>query len=685
MSRWRRWFLGIVLLGSGLGLIWPGPPPACAHPLDEAMQLSTLTVAWDQITIEIEIMIGPLLIDRLANAVNTNGDTEFSPAEQEAWGQQLTGYVSLSIDGQVVPLRLMRVRVPTYRALLNEQECVTVCYQAAIGDASNQPDRPHRVTYVNKYLKALSFYATSVLVHEDVDMDISNWRDDGSVYSFVYGPAKIPAPTPRPTDISSPPATAVPTRPSLGPAGTVQTPLPTIPTPARTSVPRTPVLRTSVLRTSVLRTSVLRTSVLRTPVLRTPVLRTPSPGPVTPTASRSLGAAAGSSTSGRPRPPMRDRPLEGLLRTTNLDVGFVFVALGLSVVIGGLHALTPGHGKAIVAAYLVGARGTLRHATFLGGIVTATHTASVIVLGVLMLLATQFILPELVIPWLEILSGLLIVGMGASLLWQRLRDPTGHGHRHLPGPIPVVEGTAWAKDGVLDARQVNVAVMGHTPELADLMLRGGQEPELVGRARLEGATDINLLGLCCSSEELRQELVVTTGLVDAVVVDREGEYPALTATAARYGVPIVRVNTPAALADPLGTARAALDAATEHFVQRIADQARATGLTVRNLVTLGISGGLVPCPDALAILLLAVALNRVVFGLSIIVAFSVGLAIALIAIGMFTVTSRSFLERFTSLGRATRWVSSMSAIVVIVLGLAMIVQVMSANAASLFQ
>ena len=49
--------------------------------------------------------------------------------------------------------------------------------------------------------------------------------------------------------------------------------------------------------------------------------------------------------------------------------------------LGGLHALTPGHGKTLVAAYLVGSRGTVRHATALGAIVTFTHTASVIAIA----------------------------------------------------------------------------------------------------------------------------------------------------------------------------------------------------------------------------------------------------------------------------------------------------------------
>lgn len=613
MNRGWRCFLGFLLVGWGLFVL--SPAPAGAHPLDEAMQFSTLTLDKDQITIEIEIMVGPLLVDRIDDAVDTDHDGQFSAAEQQAWGQQLTHHVSLRVDDRAIPLRLLYVRVPTFRALINGQECVFVRYQANLGAVSDPPDSTHRVTYVNNYMEKLSFYATSVLIRDGVDMDIWGWRDDGSVYHFNYRLTNAPTPTPT--------LSLTATSPSSTPTST--SPLATTARPTRSASTPAP----------------------------------PAPG------------SDGSNAITRPE--VRDRPLENLLRTSNPSFGFLALALGFSVVMGGLHALTPGHGKAIVAAYLVSARGTWRHATLLGSVVTATHTASVIVLGLLMLLATQIVLPERVIPWLEIASGLLIVGLGISLFWQRWRDPAGHGHQHLPSPVPTLTGTGWGE--MLDARKVNVAVLGHAPALADLVLHGCQRLEA---APNPGAPAVNLLGLCCTSAAQHQELVVTTGLVDVVVLDRGSEYPALTATAQRYGVPIALVDVPAAMVDPQEAVQTILDAATEHFDQRAAEQAH-VGLSLRNLISLGVSGGLVPCPDALAILLLAIALNRVVFGLSIILAFSLGLAVTLIAIGLITVTGRSLLERFTDLGRIARWISPASALVVVILGLIMVVQVMANN------
>jgi ABC-type nickel/cobalt efflux system permease component RcnA len=88
---------------------------------------------------------------------------------------------------------------------------------------------------------------------------------------------------------------------------------------------------------------------------------------------------------------------------------------------GALHALSPGHGKGMVAAYLVGTRGTARDAVALGGIVTVTHTAGVFALGLVTLLLTQYVLPEDVYPWLNLVAGLLIVGVGLGVLRSRIR------------------------------------------------------------------------------------------------------------------------------------------------------------------------------------------------------------------------------------------------------------------------
>src|ERR671930_178874 len=100
------------------------------------------------------------------------------------------------------------------------------------------------------------------------------------------------------------------------------------------------------------------------------------------------------------------------------------VALGL----GAVHPISPGHGENILAAYLVGARGTFKHAIFLGAMVTFTHTASVFLLGFVTLFLSKYVLPETLFPILGAISGLSIVWVGAALFVRRLRGHHHHDH-----------------------------------------------------------------------------------------------------------------------------------------------------------------------------------------------------------------------------------------------------------------
>jgi ABC-type nickel/cobalt efflux system permease component RcnA len=95
---------------------------------------------------------------------------------------------------------------------------------------------------------------------------------------------------------------------------------------------------------------------------------------------------------------------------------------------GALHALSPGHGKAMVAAYLVGTRGKPRHAVILGATVTVTHTIGVFALGLVTLALSQYVLPEDLYPWLNLAAGLLVVAIGAGVLRSRIRHAKEHHH-----------------------------------------------------------------------------------------------------------------------------------------------------------------------------------------------------------------------------------------------------------------
>ena len=111
---------------------------------------------------------------------------------------------------------------------------------------------------------------------------------------------------------------------------------------------------------------------------------------------------------------------------------------------GALHALSPGHGKAMVAAYLVGTRGSTRDAVLLGATVTVTHTAGVVALGVVALGLSAWVLPEQLYPWLNLVSGVLVVGVGVAVLRGRLRKRAAHDHRPRPRDMDTAIRTAAA-------------------------------------------------------------------------------------------------------------------------------------------------------------------------------------------------------------------------------------------------
>ncbi len=125
--------------------------------------------------------------------------------------------------------------------------------------------------------------------------------------------------------------------------------------------------------------------------------------------------------------------LSRLLHQREITPWLMLVGLGAAFLLGGAHALTPGHGKTIVAAYLVGSRGTLKHAVFLGAMVTFTHTVSVFLLGLATLFLFRFVVPEKITQWLGVISGLSIVAIGLWMAWKRWRaaaQEPEHTHAH---------------------------------------------------------------------------------------------------------------------------------------------------------------------------------------------------------------------------------------------------------------
>lgn len=221
-------------------------------------------------------------------------------------------------------------------------------------------------------------------------------------------------------------------------------------------------------------------------------------------------------------------PLEDNLRSETLLTG-ITITIGL----GAFHALSPGHGKTLVSSYLIGTKGTAIHALILGLTVSFTHTAGVIVLGLISLFASQYFLPERLYPLLSIISGLTVLAVGIGLIYRQFtssHQPHEHQHHHHHH---------------------------------------------------------------------------------------------------------------------------------HHHTEKV---------TPYSLVALGIAGGLVPCPSAIVILLSAISLHKIAYGLLLIISFSMGLALILIFLGLLAVYARQWLEKFSVSGTWMRGLSFSSAFLVFCIG-----------------
>ena len=292
--------------------------------------------------------------------------------------------------------------------------------------------------------------------------------------------------------------------------------------------------------------------------------------------------------------------------TQPLTLKFIIAALVISFVLGGLHALTPGHGKAIVAAYLVGSKGRIIDAVFLGIVVTFTHTFSVIALGVVMLVVQGFA-PEDIVPWLSLFSGVLIVGIGAWLFTKNMKayysdGVHSHGHAH-PHPHDHSHGHDHEHDDD----------HGHSHDHDHGDHDHGHDDE-------HGHADDHDHDHAHDYDH-----------------DHDDHNHAHGLTHSHGG----RTHTHAVPSERTG---------------------------FWGLLSLGISGGIVPCVDALVGLLFAISLNKLVWGLIILCAFSLGLAAVLVAIGILMVMAKPLFERFTGEGVWLQRLPIISAAVVVLLG-----------------
>ncbi len=276
--------------------------------------------------------------------------------------------------------------------------------------------------------------------------------------------------------------------------------------------------------------------------------------------------------------------LSRLLHQGEIPFRMVLVGIAVAFGLGAIHAMSPGHGKTIVAAYLVGSRGTPKHAIFLGAMVTFTHTVTVFLLGIATLFLSRYVVPEKIYPVLGTVSGLSIVWIGAMLLYKRIQAARNYGHSHHHAHA-----------------HAHAHAHGHHHDHAH---------------------------------------------------DHPHDHV--------HDHPHDHEHAPGALVHDHGDG---------HVHSHVPDG----DVSMGSLIALGASGGLVPCPSALVLLLSAIALGRVGLGLGLLVAFSLGLAGVLMAIGVMVLYAKHLLpdrER-TSQHAVFRLLPVASAAIIVCVGLIM--------------
>jgi nickel/cobalt transporter (NicO) family protein len=169
-------------------------------------------------------------------------------------------------------------------------------------------------------------------------------------------------------------------------------------------------------------------------LLQSPLDITRAVAAVTPTGDQVPALTRGKALEARDR--VADSGFTRLIAQRKLSALVILASLAAALFWGAAHALSPGHGKTIVTAYLIGRRGTPRDAAALGAIVTLTHTVGVFALGLVTLALSQWIVPDTLYPWIDLTAGVLVVSIGLTVLRARFRHAHhDHHHHHHEGDL----------------------------------------------------------------------------------------------------------------------------------------------------------------------------------------------------------------------------------------------------------
>ena len=389
----RSTFLAAAAAILGLAAL---PALTAAHPLGNFTinHYAGLRVEPDRIVVDLVVDQAEVPTFQASRALDLDGDGVVSESEAAAARvpacERLLADVRLAVDGVVPPLRLTAAGLSLPAGAGGLPTMRSVCVAEAGLEPALDPTRPTRIAF-----------------SDDAFAERLGWREIVVVGSGVTVAAASPAGGLRGTSPSS--------RLTAYPEDLLAAPLAdrTIEVLATAGGPVVPDW------------SILDASPVGGPVASTPPAA--SAPPVVPSAA---GAIPGGPEGGLP----------SIFRATDLTPLVVLVSLLTAAALGAGHALTPGHGKTLMAAYLIGTRGTARHAIGLGLSVSLSHTAGILVLAAVVLGAADVLPPDLVVRTAPVVAALGIVVIGGWMLvgeWRRRRaarvSSRAHDHAHAHG------------------------------------------------------------------------------------------------------------------------------------------------------------------------------------------------------------------------------------------------------------
>jgi nickel/cobalt exporter len=342
-----------------------------------------------------------------------------------------------------------------------------------------------------------------------------------------------------------------------------------------------------------------------------------------------------------------------------------------AILLGALHGLEPGHSKTMMAAFIIAIRGTVRQAVLLGLCATFSHTLIVWLIALGGLYLWRDIAPATFEPYLQVVSAAIIIGMGAWMLWRTRREQSliavaehDH-HHHHPEPAPRIDtGHGVVRLEVFEAgappRFRLVTERGHAWAAGDVSVET-ERPD-GARQRFSFADRTGFL-------ESVEPIAEPHEFVARLSLSHDGH-------AHSYDVAFVEHDRDHAH-DHIHEALRGLDltagaqdahelAHANDIRRRFADRNVTTG----QIVVFGLTGGLIPCPGAITVLLLCLQLKAFTLGAALVLCFSIGLALTMVASGVVAAISvKQIASRFSGFGELVRKAPYVSGAVILAIGL----------------